>query len=71
MTDGIYVLDRMKWTERELQKYRELVCSDEVQHVDTCDGCTKTKEEITECFMDLYYDIQDECAWDGDKQVWD
>jgi hypothetical protein len=54
----------MKWTERELQEYRENVCNEEVHNVDLCETCTKTKDEINECCTDLYYYIG---KWDIDE----
>ena len=60
----------MKWTERELQNYRNAICNDTMQQVTDCHNCTKTKEEIDECFMNLYYDVSDEDElWDNEEQV--
>lgn len=47
----------MKWTERDLQDYRNQVCINEI-----CTSCTdslKTKEDISECYWDLIYDLDD------------
>lgn len=62
----------MIWTERDLQLYRINICADMPCDSD-CDleSCTKTKEEIDECFYDLYYDLLDEYNWDNEEQVCD
>jgi len=43
------------WPERDLQIYRATVCSENI-----CSDCTKTKEEIVDCYWDLVGDIEEE-----------
>lgn len=62
----------MKWTERDLQQYREEVCiSNPCNSGCELYSCTKTKEEIDECCDILFNELLDdaECEWDGEDQV--
>ena len=48
------------WSERDLQNFRANVCSED-NHSDCSDGtCTKTREEIIDCYWDLVVDIEEE-----------
>ncbi len=60
----------MIWTERDLQQYRIEICAD-MPCNSGCEleSCTKTKEEIAECFHDLLYDLLDESDWNNEEQV--
>lgn len=48
---------RSVWTERDLQEYRAVVCS--CVKIHDCESCTKTKEEIIDCYWDLSQDMED------------
>ena len=39
------------WTEDELKKYREMMCSEKISSA--CNNCKQTANDITECFESL------------------
>lgn len=46
----------MKWSERDYQEYRKEVCCLDISA--TCEDCTKTGEDIKECYWELYFNAQ-------------
>jgi len=50
--------DKMKsiWSERDFQAYRVAICSENI--CSDCTDCTKTWEEIVDCYWDLVGDLE-------------
>jgi hypothetical protein len=45
----------ISWTEKELERYRQLICSESVSA--GCEDCKRTEFDIDNCFQELRTEI--------------